>query len=76
MCVKPMEENEEDKVVSMIINYFTARFILYSFGALALTSLATQGYVPGRLPECVQLSRKARLTENENPLNSYVMHQS
>lgn len=25
MCVKPMEENEEDKVVSMIINYFTAR---------------------------------------------------
>ncbi|OAD61749.1 hypothetical protein WN48_09700 [Eufriesea mexicana] len=25
MCVKPMEENDEDKVVSMIINYFTAR---------------------------------------------------
>lgn len=25
MCVKPMEENEEDKVVSMIINYFTVR---------------------------------------------------
>ncbi|XP_076654729.1 ras GTPase-activating protein raskol isoform X4 [Halictus rubicundus] len=25
MCVKPMEENEEEKVVSMIINYFAAR---------------------------------------------------
>lgn len=25
MCVKPMEENEDDKVVSMIINYFSAR---------------------------------------------------
>lgn len=25
MCVKPMEENEDDKVVSMIINYFNAR---------------------------------------------------
>ena len=25
MCVKPMEENDDDKVVSMIINYFTAR---------------------------------------------------
>jgi hypothetical protein len=25
MCVKPMEENEDDKVVNMIINYFSAR---------------------------------------------------
>lgn len=25
MCVKPMEENEDDKVVSMIVNYFSAR---------------------------------------------------
>lgn len=33
MCVKPMEENEDDKVVSMIINYFSTRVNIAKSGS-------------------------------------------
>jgi len=44
MCVKPMEENEDDKVVNMIINYFSARVNIVERPRAANRALFSFGY--------------------------------
>jgi len=44
MCVKPMEENEDDKVVNMIINYFSARVNIVEGPRAANRALFSFGY--------------------------------
>lgn len=56
MCVKPMEENEEDKVVSMIINYFTARVNICQGGLNKMLISARKSFFSMR--SSVQINRR------------------